>query len=173
VEEANKPCNIQYHILPDGSKIEIGHEAFVCVELLFDPSRMGIEMPGIPQAVIQCLQATEIDNRKDLLSNILLIGTFDHRDSTGDSIRLYGLTFAGGTVRIKGFKERLYAELCKLLPEAIVPYVTILYNPSPAETAWIGGSVLANTSTFQQMWISKEEYDESGPSIAYRRRSCW
>ncbi|MBW3898992.1 hypothetical protein HHC15_11165, partial [Neisseria meningitidis] len=24
-------------------------------------------------------------------------------------------------------------------------------------------------STFQQMWISKQEYDESGPSIVHRK----
>merc|ERR1711924_418629 len=28
---------------------------------------------------------------------------------------------------------------------------------------WIGGSILSSLSTFQQMWISKGEYDESGP----------
>jgi len=34
---------------------------------------------------------------------------------------------------------------------------------------WIGGSILASLSTFQQMWISKGEYDESGPSIVHRK----
>jgi hypothetical protein len=34
---------------------------------------------------------------------------------------------------------------------------------------WIGGSILASLSTFQQMWISKQEYDESGPSIVHRK----
>ncbi|WP_438798750.1 hypothetical protein, partial [Salmonella sp. NW959] len=29
-------------------------------------------------------------------------------------------------------------------------------------SVWIGGSILASLSTFQQMWISKQEYDESG-----------
>ncbi len=35
--------------------------------------------------------------------------------------------------------------------------------------AWIGGSILSSLSTFQQMWISKQEYDESGPSIVHRK----
>ena len=34
---------------------------------------------------------------------------------------------------------------------------------------WIGGSILSSLSTFQQMWISKQEYDESGPSIVHRK----
>merc|ERR1712193_164007 len=29
-------------------------------------------------------------------------------------------------------------------------------------SVWIGGSILASLSTFQAMWITKEEYDESG-----------
>ena len=34
---------------------------------------------------------------------------------------------------------------------------------------WIGGSILSSLSTFQQMWISKNEYDEAGPSIVHRK----
>jgi hypothetical protein len=34
---------------------------------------------------------------------------------------------------------------------------------------WIGGSILASLTTFQQMWISKGEYDESGPIIIHRK----
>merc|ERR1711865_664140 len=32
-----------------------------------------------------------------------------------------------------------------------------------------GGSILPSLSTFQQMWISKGEYDESGPTIVHRK----
>jgi actin len=28
---------------------------------------------------------------------------------------------------------------------------------------------MASLSTFQQLWVSKEEYDESGPSIVHRK----
>ena len=33
-------------------------------------------------------------------------------------------------------------------------------------SVWIGGSILSSLSTFQSMWVKKEEYEESGP------RSC-
>ena len=33
----------------------------------------------------------------------------------------------------------------------------------------IGGSVLASLSTFEQMWVTKEEYDADGPSIVHRK----
>ncbi|MHC0039877.1 hypothetical protein [Pseudoneobacillus sp. C159] len=41
--------------------------------------------------------------------------------------------------------------------------------PERKYSVWIGGSILASLSTFQQMWISKQEYDESGPSIVHRK----
>merc|ERR1712018_422683 len=43
--------------------------------------------------------------------------------------------------------------------------------PERNYSVWIGGSILASLSTFQQMWISKQEYDESGPSIVHRKFS--
>ena len=45
----------------------------------------------------------------------------------------------------------------------------IIAPPERKYSVWIGGSILASLSTFQQMWISKQEYDESGPSIVHRK----
>jgi hypothetical protein len=45
----------------------------------------------------------------------------------------------------------------------------ILHSPERKYSTWIGGSILGSLSTFQQSWISKEEYDESGPSIVNRK----
>jgi len=36
-------------------------------------------------------------------------------------------------------------------------------------SVWIGGSILASLSTFQQMWVTKEEYSEFGPSVVHRK----
>ena len=35
--------------------------------------------------------------------------------------------------------------------------------------AWNGGSILASLGSFQQMWISKQEYEESGKSQVDRK----
>ncbi|CAG2180294.1 unnamed protein product [Oppiella nova] len=35
--------------------------------------------------------------------------------------------------------------------------------------AWIGGSILASLGTFQQMWISKQEYEEGGKAQVDRK----
>ncbi len=36
-------------------------------------------------------------------------------------------------------------------------------------SVWIGGSILSSLATFQTMWITKAEYDESGPAIVHRK----
>jgi actin-related protein len=45
--------------------------------------------------------------------------------------------------------------------------IKIIAAPERKYSVWIGGSILASLSTFQQMRISKQEYDESGPSIVH------
>lgn len=35
-------------------------------------------------------------------------------------------------------------------------------------SAWIGGSILSQIDGFNDMWISKEKYDEEGKNILYR-----
>merc|ERR1712087_611925 len=41
--------------------------------------------------------------------------------------------------------------------------------PERKYSVWIGGSILSSLSTFQEMWITKDEYDESGPQIVPRK----
>merc|ERR1712050_634000 len=67
---------------------------------------------------------------------------------------LYANTvMSGGTTMFKQIDQRLKDELDKLSPQTM--------------TVWIGGSILASLSTFEEMWVSKEEYDESGPGIVH------
>lgn len=35
--------------------------------------------------------------------------------------------------------------------------------------AWLGGSILASLGTFQELWISKQEYEEYGADILEER----
>ena len=66
-----------------------------------------------------------------------------------------------------GIAERMNKELVALAPSTMK--IKIIAPPERNYSVWIGGSILASLSTFQQMWISKEEYDESGPSIVHRK----
>ena len=61
-----------------------------------------------------------------------------------------------------GIADRMQKEITALAPSTMK--IKIIAPPERKYSVWIGGSILASLSTFQQMWISKQEYDESGPS---------
>ena len=56
--------------------------------------------------------------------------------------------------------------------QSIVPNSVKARIIAPAErkySVWIGGSILASLASFQSMWVTKQEYDESGASIVHRK----
>jgi actin-related protein len=58
-------------------------------------------------------------------------------------------------------------EIVALAPSSMK--VKVVAPPERKYSVWIGGSILASLSTFQQMWVTKQDYDESGPSIIHRK----
>jgi len=132
--------------LPDGNVITIGNERFRCPEVLFQPSFIGKEASGIHDTMFQTIMKCDVDIRKDLYANIVL---------------------SGGTTMFTGISERLTKEMTALAPSTMK--IKVVAPPERKYSVWIGGSILASLSTFQQMWISKQEYDESGPSIVHRK----
>lgn len=55
-----------------------------------------------------------------------------------------------------------------IVPETLK--ISVIAPPSREYSVWIQGSILASLATFQQMWISKGEYDDGGPSIVHRKQ---
>jgi actin beta/gamma 1 len=89
---------------------------------------------------------------------------------------LYGnVVLSGGTTMFPGIGDRMQKELTSLSPSSIK--VKIVAPPERKYSVWIGGSILASLSTFQNLWCSKQEYDESGPGIVHRsqfhRSACY
>lgn len=41
--------------------------------------------------------------------------------------------------------------------------IKVISPPERKYSTWIGGSIFASLSTFQQCWLTKEDYDEKGP----------
>jgi len=132
--------------LPDGNVISVGNERFRCPEVLFQPSFIGKEASGIHDCTFQTIMKCDVDIRKDLYANIVL---------------------SGGTTMFNGIGERMTKELTALAPSTMK--IKVVAPPERKYSVWIGGSILSSLSTFQQMWISKAEYDESGPSIVHRK----
>src|SRR5258708_32691036 len=80
---------------------------------------------------------------------------------------LYGhVVLSGGTTMFPGISDRMQKELTALSPSSMK--VKIVAPPERKYSVWIGGSILASLSTFQNLWCSKHEYDESGPGIVHR-----
>jgi actin len=132
--------------LPDGQVITIGNERFRAPEALFQPNVLGLESGGIHVTTFNSIMKCDVDVRKDLYGNIVM---------------------SGGTTMYPGISDRMQKEITALAPSSMK--VKIIAPPERKYSVWIGGSILASLSTFQQMWISKQEYDESGPSIVHRK----
>jgi actin beta/gamma 1 len=82
---------------------------------------------------------------------------------------LYGnVVLSGGTTMFPGIADRMQKELTSLSPSSMK--VKIVAPPERKYSVWIGGSILASLSTFQNLWCSKQEYDESGPGIVHRSK---
>ena len=142
----NSNQNEKSYELPDGQNITVGSQRFRCPEALFKPMLMGRELPGFHEISYNSIMKCDVDIRKDLYSNIVM---------------------SGGTTMYPGIPERLSKEVTALAPSTMKIKVV-----APAERkflVWIGGSILSSLSTFQTMWISKEEYHEVGASIVHRK----
>jgi len=132
--------------LPDGQVITVGAERFRACEPLFKPNLIGKESDGIHKLTYDSIQKCDVDIRRDLYTNTVL---------------------SGGSTMFTGIDTRLNKEMTSLAPSAVK--VKIVAPPERKYSVWIGGSILSSLSTFQEMWITKDEYDESGPGIVHRK----
>jgi len=143
--EASSDMEKQYE-LPDGNVITIGNERFRCPEVLFQPNVIGMESAGVHRLTFDSIMKCDVDIRRDLYKNIVM---------------------SGGTTMFEGIPERLEKEMKALAPQGMD--IKVIAPPERKYSVWIGGSILASLSTFEEMWVTKEEYDESGPTIVHRK----
>ncbi|MBA0551496.1 hypothetical protein Golob_022378, partial [Gossypium lobatum] len=114
--------------LPDGQVITIGAERFRCPEVLFQPSMIGMEAAGIHETTYNSIMKCDVDIRKDLYGNIVL---------------------SGGTTMFPGIADRMSKEITALAPSSMK--IKVVAPPERKYSVWIGGSILASLSTFQQV----------------------
>ena len=138
-------CEKNYE-LPDGRKILIGNERFRCSEIMFQPTNAKYELEGVHKYCFDSVMKCDNDIRRDLFLNVIL---------------------SGGSTLFEGMGERLWQEMFALAP---TNHKVKIYAPNERlYSSWLGASILASLSTFQTMWITKAEYDESGPNIVHRK----
>ena len=134
----------QSYKLPDCRYVEVNNERFRAPECLFQPVLLGKgETQGIHQTIHSSVMKCDEGIRKDLFANTVL---------------------SGGNTLFLGFAERMEKEIASLEPN-----VKIIAPAKRDVSVWKGGSVLATQLNFENIWIFKAEYDESGPSIVHRK----
>ena len=151
--------------LPDGNVVDVGAERFKIPELLFRPELLaeldlGADAPelktpdggdakGLPALILDVINSCDVDVRKDLFGGMLL---------------------AGGGSMFGQLRERLEAELHDAAPTNVRVKMTASANAVERKFAtWIGGSILASLGSFQQMWMSKQEYEEHGAQLVHKK----
>jgi centractin len=135
-----------FYTLPDGTRLRLGAELFRAPEVLFNPALVGSEAPGVAACIAACVARCDMDLRRAQLGAIVL---------------------AGGSTALRGFPQRLLAEVRRAAPaEAKVA----VWAPGDRKVlTWVGGSILASLSTFRSMWVTRQQWEEEGPEALQRR----
>ncbi|KAI9834309.1 MAG: Arp2/3 complex subunit, actin nucleation center [Phylliscum demangeonii] len=145
---------VETYTLPDGRVIRVGSERFEAPECLFQPHLVDVEQPGLAELLFNTIQAADVDVRSALYKAVVL---------------------SGGSSMYPGLPSRLEKEVKQLWltrvlggnPERLNKFkLRIEDPPRRRHMVFLGGAVLANIMADQDnMWISKHEWDESGPKV--------
>ncbi|ESL06963.1 actin [Trypanosoma rangeli SC58] len=131
--------------LPDGQNIHVGKEAFRAPEILFSPCITMSELPSMSEFVVTAIKRCSIDMRKELLSSIIL---------------------SGGNTMFRGFVSRLSGEALKEFP-GLFGGAKVIDAFDRQYSVWSGASVLAGLATFSDHLLTRDAFDEHGPSIVH------
>lgn len=153
-EESILAMTPELYEMPNGYNHKFGAERFQLVEGLFNPSLikdnpLSSTMLGMSSVVSTSIGLCDIDTRPSLYNSIMVVG---------------------GNASLNGFGDRLSVDLTAKIPPSM--RLKVISSQSNAErrfSTWIGGSILASLGSFQQLWFSKPEYDESGKSCIERK----
>ncbi|GAW82994.1 actin [Plasmodium gonderi] len=138
--------------LPDGIKLKVDSKyKYDIAEHLFQPLSSDNNFKGLPDAIVNCIISSDVDIRKDLLQAIII---------------------TGGSSLFPGLIERLFNSLKEKECFSQSIKMKILNMTSSVESlssSWLGGSILASLGTFQQLWVSRSEYDDGGHGLVFDR----
>ncbi|XP_059120039.1 uncharacterized protein LOC131911745 [Peromyscus eremicus] len=132
--------------LPDGKEVNMGQEAFMCSEALFNTSLIGKSNLGIHIQAQESITSCDRSYWKTLFSHIMV---------------------SGGTGASSGLRLRLQREITNLASPDLCVKVAI--SPYAKYGAWVGASILCSLPMFKDMWVTSQEYREIGPSVMCRR----
>ncbi|XP_038071385.1 actin, muscle-like [Patiria miniata] len=147
---ASDPSLAKDYRLPDSKVITVSKEQLQCPEALLRPLVMGINAPGLCQLAVDSIEKCESSLREDMYANIVL---------------------SGGSSLFPGLADRLKLEVERHLEQSTTgaPEVNIVAPPDRRYSSWMGGAILPTLPTFRHIWVSRQEYQESGPGIVHQK----
>ncbi len=143
-QRSKKGGECQPPLEPEQQVLSMEVERFVVPEVLFRPSDVGLRQAGLPEAVVEAVEACDVGLRAALYRNIVL---------------------TGGNALLPGLAERLQTELRALVPHYYPVHVHA--PPDPVEYAWRGGARMARQES--QMFCTKANYHEYGAEALQER----
>jgi len=128
--------------LPDGRLISLAEERYRSPEVLFQPNLLRREDSGVHGLIFESVSQCDCDVRKELFGNVVL---------------------SGGSMMFPGMGERIRKELIALAPATM----NIKVTTKDALSVWLGGSIRATCDTFEEWWITPEQYFEVGRDVVH------
>lgn len=158
--------------LPDGSKVSHFDELCTGPEKLFLPSDPMTGIKPVPRAMVGVPAHVQTNNNLDVENDSLqelVRGSVLGCDVDCRKEVLNNIMLVGGGSLIDGVQQRLQAELKSVFPESVKVKVSVQLPLERSNAAWIGGSILSICGSFQQLWISRQEWLEYGDSLLAHR----
>jgi len=145
---------IKTYTLPDGRVIKVGQERFEAPEVLFQPSLIDLDSPGMSDMLFGAINDADIDLRAAFYKQIVLSG--------GSTM------YPGLPSRLeKDMKDLYLSKVLKGRVENMAKFKLRIEDPPRRKhMVFLGGSVLADImKDKEEFWISKQEWAEQGESI--------
>eukprot|EP01084_Bolivina_argentea_P207942 354681_1 len=169
--------------LPDGKFITVVNQRFICSEVVFKPHILGRSSEGLHKLIYESIMKCDMDIRREMYENIILSGGNMMFDGMVDRMQkemsllaplvsvdvCYGCPYSQEKMQmaVAGYirrRDMLYDDVTNIISE----YIHRLSIPT-RYLSWIGGSMLGSVYTFNELCISKDEYDTIGPDIVQRK----
>jgi actin-related protein len=144
--------------LPDGQEIEIAHSTLhACMESLVSETKT---TDGMSSMLSESIRLCDDSIMADLADNIIL---------------------TGGNSMMRGLGDRLQSDLQhNFTQNALTNHLGVRVVPSSdyreagfttqrRYAAWIGGSIIGSLDSYKQLKITRQGWDEEGPSILQTR----
>lgn len=120
------------------------YEGYVLQNAVVRTKAVGYQKDARP--LLRAIEKCDADIQGDLYGNIILAGT--------------------------GTLNKNYKVVMQIVANAVVPdkmNAKVIASPERATSVWIGGSILTSLSTFEEMWVTLDEYNKSGAGIVHKK----